>query len=601
MPAADVKSNPYASSLISEREIDRPRPLKVIYIGAGVSGICGAIQFRKLVPSIDLTIYEKNPQLGGTWYENRYPGCACDVPSLSYQLSFESSTEWSQFYASAPEILDYWKNVASKYDIERHIKFEHKCIEARWNEDASNWTVKLLKLSTNGAPEVVEDTSDVLITGTGTLNEWKWPEIKGIESYQGKLLHSANWDTSFDPTGKTVAVIGGGSSGIQIVPALADKVQRMDHYIRGKTWIANQIAEQHVKERQSESTNGNFSYSPEEKKAWRENPKAYLEYRKTLELSLQGFYASCERNHPQYAGIEKKFEAAMRERLKAKPELVDSLIPSYPPLCKRLTPGPGYLEALASPSVDVIGTAIQHIDATGITTNDGQHRSVDAIICATGFDTSVSSGFPIYGRDGLNLRSKYTTHPRTYLGLCTDGFPNFFQSLGPNSFQGAGSLLIIIEAIHHYIGQVLQRLAIGNLRTVEPKRGPVNNFTKFCDEYFKRTVYTANCLSWYKTAPPGATVEERMRGRVTALWPGSSIHALTALKTVRWEDYDVEYLDGNKFGWFGNGWTLADRSGDPEGLTGYLNEFQFLEPKKERKDSLTSKLDQATKTAEQCP
>lgn len=266
----------------------------------------------------------------------------------------------------------------------------------------------------------------------------------------------------------------------------------------------------------------------------------------------------------------------MRNRLSAKPELIHSVLPSYPPLCKRLTPGPGYLEALCLPHVDVVTSDIQSIDATSVITKDGQHRAVDAIICATGFDTSVSSGFPIYGKDGVNIRQKYSEDPRTYLGLCTDGFPNFFQSLGPNSFQGAGSLLVMIESIHSYIAQVLERLSTGNIKTVEPKRRPVEKFTAYCDEYFKRTVYTADCLSWYKTAPPGSSVEQRMRGRVTALWPGSSVHALKALKSVRWEDFEMEYVDGNEFGWFGNGWTVADRSGDAAGLTGYLDKFEFV-------------------------
>ncbi|KAH6643503.1 flavin-binding monooxygenase [Boeremia exigua] len=575
-PESPERSRPVLP-LISEREVDRARPLKVIYIGAGVSGIVGAIQFQKRVPGIDLVIYEKNPDVGGTWYENRYPGCACDVPSLSYQLSFESSTHWSQFYASAPEILAYWQTVASKYDIHKHIKFQHRCVEARWDRKESKWFLTLLKSVDDGTTELVHDSADVLVTGTGTLNEWKWPDIAGMETFRGTLLHSANWDESFDSTGKTVAIIGAGSSGIQIVPALVPKVARMDHYVRGKTWIANQIAEHHVRERQSEGTNGNFSYSSEEKQAWLKDPDVYLRYRKELELSLQGLYATSERDNPRCVGIEQKLEVMMKERLKGKPKLIESLLPRYPPLCKRLTPGPGYLEALALPKVDVITSTIRSIDATGVITEDGQHRSVDAIVCATGFDTSVSSGFPIYGRDGLNLRQKYSDYPRSYLGLCTDGFPNFFQSLGPNSFQGAGSLLVMIEVIHTYIAQVLERLSKGNVKIVEPKRGPVDKFTAYCDEYFKRTVYTADCVSWYKTAPPGSSVEQRMRGRVTALWPGSSVHAMKALQFVHWEDFEMEYVDGNSFGWFGNGWTVADRSGDPEGLTSYLNDYQFLE------------------------
>ncbi|KAJ4665953.1 hypothetical protein HRR87_008535 [Exophiala dermatitidis] len=559
--------------MIAERAIDAVRPLKLIYIGAGVSGILAAIRFRQAVPSLDLVIYEKNADVGGTWFENRYPGCACDVPSHAYQLSFESWPDWSDFYANAPEILKYWKLVAKKYDVTKHIRFRHKCIEARWNEQACKWTVKIEDLDTG---LTLEDSADVLMTGTGTLNDWKWPDIPNLHQFEGPLLHSANWDEGFDPTDKAVAVIGGGSSGIQIVPALAPRVKSIDHYVRGKTWIASQIAEDVVKARHNNgTTTSNFSYTPEEIEAWRNNPAAYLQYRKVLEFGLNNNYAVTQRGSARQQAARDEYTALMKDRLREKPELCDLLIPDYPPLCKRLTPGPGYLEAIASPKVNFITDPISDVERTGIITADGTHRPVDAIVCATGFNTSPSAGFPIYGRDGVNLRIKYRSRPKSYLGLCTDNFPNFFQSLGPNSFQGAGSLLIMLEHIHLYVAQILQRLATGNVKTIEPKRSQVEKFTAFCEEYFKRTVYSDKCESWYKSSDP----EERRAGRVTALWPGSCMHALQALSSVRWEDFEMEPHDGNDFGWFGNGLTTRETSGSPdiEDLTWYLQTTNFLD------------------------
>ncbi|KAH6893129.1 hypothetical protein B0T10DRAFT_509739 [Thelonectria olida] len=563
----------------SDRPIDAARPLKVIYIGAGVSGIVGAIQFRKLLPSVELVIYEKNADIGGTWYENRYPGCACDVPSHVYQLSSESWTEWTQFYSGAPEIWEYWNRVAIKHDIRKHVRLSHKCVEARWDDVRAKWTVKLQQLDAN--PSVlIEDEADVLITGTGLLNEWKWPAIEGLHSFNGDLLHTANWDESVDLANKSVAVIGAGSSGIQVVPALVSKVKSMDHYVRGKTWISNQINEEFLKEKTSDA---NFNYSAEEKRFWRENPSAYLSYRKSLEMGLQTFWEITLRDSARHASARIDYERNMIKRLSPKPELIGQLIPEFPPLCKRLTPGPGYLEALTAPNVSLVSQAIASVSAEGVTTVDGVTRPVDAIICATGFETNPGHGFPIYGRDGINLRDKYKVRPRTYLGLCTDNFPNFFQSLGPNAFQGAGSLLITIEYTHSYIGQVLQRLAHGNVRTIEPKRKQVDNFTNFCEEYFKKTVYTTDCVSWYKSSPAGATIEERKNARVTALWPGSSIHAIHALESVRWDDFDMDTFGGDDFAWFGNGSSLVDRNRAPEAehLTWYLNGTQFLHEHKE--------------------
>jgi cation diffusion facilitator CzcD-associated flavoprotein CzcO len=190
-----VPQGEFAHPLISERALDEPRPLKVIYIGAGVSGICAAINLPKYVPNLELTIYEKNADVGGTWFENRYPGCACDIPAHSYQLSFESNPDWSSFYVGAPEILRYWQRVAEKYGVKKHMRFRRRCVEARWDEETSKWRVKLKNVDNN---EIIEDVADVFVTGSGVLNEWKWPDIEGLHDFKGKLLHSANWDTDFD-------------------------------------------------------------------------------------------------------------------------------------------------------------------------------------------------------------------------------------------------------------------------------------------------------------------------------------------------------------------------------------------------------------------
>ena len=335
--------------------------------------------------------------------------------------------------------------------------------------------------------------------------------------------------------------------------------------------------------KRTDGKGGNFSYTDAEKTMWENDRDAYLAYRRSLEQKMQGRFGITQRGSPLLRSAKKQYTADMRERLKEKPEIMEYLLPDFPPLCKRLTPGPGYLEALTDPKVNVIPTAISHIDERGIITTDGVHHPVDAIVCATGFMTSPGArGFPIYGRDGVNLRERYLDRPESYLGLCTDGFPNFFQSLGPNSFAGAGNLLIQIEYIHKYVGQILTKFARGNLGVIEPKKRVVQNFTNFCEKYFKRTVFSEACNSWYKTAPAGATPEERAKSRVTALWPGSSVHAVRTLEHVRWEDFEMQEFDGNEFGWFGNGWTIAEK--DPEtnvdDLTFYLDNTTLLKPER---------------------
>ncbi|KAL6232207.1 hypothetical protein BDW75DRAFT_247344 [Aspergillus navahoensis] len=452
------------------------------------------------MPSLDLTIYEKNSELGGT--------CP-DVPSHAYRLSFESFGSWlgcSHFFSGA-----------------KHVRFQSRCIGACWNDLTGKWF-----------GQAFEDSAVVLTTGL--LNEWKWPSIPGLHSFKGKVLRSASWDESYDIEGKQVAIIVAVSSGIQIVPALLDKVIGMDHYIRGKAWISNQHGGERLSVRTARK-GGNFAYTEDENQAWARDTAAYIKYRKELELEI-GLQRSARA----------QYTADMEHRLRDKPELLKELLPDYPPLCKRLTPGPGYLEAFTSPKVNMITKPIVFADETGITASCGTHRPVDVIVCATGFHIG---GFPILGRDGVNLWEKYDQRAGTYLGLATDGFSNV--------------------PIHTYLAKVISRIAYDNIGLVKPQLSEVERFTNYCETYFDRTVYSADCTNWYKSSPPEASLEGRKRGRVTTLWPGSSLHCLEALEKVR-------SYDGNAFGWFGNSWTVAKQEQiDAAVLTSYLDTTNFVD------------------------
>ncbi|KAF6232532.1 hypothetical protein HO173_009200 [Letharia columbiana] len=535
-------------SIIPNRSVDTVRPLKVICIGAGVSGILAAINLPQVVRKLDLVIYDKNEELGGTWFENKYPGCACDIPAHCYQLSFESNPAWTSFYAKAPEILEYWKRVAEKYDCRQYMKLGYKALEARWNEGAAKWRVKLENVKTG---VVFEDQGDALITAIGALNEWRWPPIPGLHGFGGKLLHSAAWDESYDYNGKQVAVIGAGSSGIQIVPSLQPEVQHLDHYIRGRTWIAGTFARGEIEKRHGAA--GNFDFTEEEKDEWRKDPASYLTFRKNIEAELQGGHNVIVRGSDAQKDAREYFTQSMRDRLGKKPEVADHILPDFPPLCKRLTPGPGYLEALTADNVSVIPTSISHVTSTGIAAYDGTHRPVDAIVCATGFDTSFLNRFPVYGINGTSLIDRWSERTSSYLSMMVDSFPNYFMSVGPNSALGTGNFIMILERQSTYFASCLAKIQTQNILSMQPKPSAVNRFANFCDEYFKGTVFSEDCSSWYKSGKDG---------RVTALWPGSSLHAIQALDQVRWEDFDYEYVDGNEFGWFGDGWSERDRSNE---------------------------------------
>ena len=234
-----------------------------------------------------------------------------------------------------------------------------------------------------------------------------------------------------------------------------------------------------------------------------------------IEHELQSIHGATIIGSPEQIQGQENFYQNMKRRLAKDPKLLDDIVPSFPPACRRLTPGPGYLEALTDDKVDMIKSGIVGVDATGIKTADGKHRPVDMIVCATGFDTTYLPRFPIIGKKGISLADRWEKTPETYISLAIDGFPNYFVSLGPNAGLGEGNLLLLIEKEIDYFTECVMKMQRDNIKAMSPKTESVTRFTKHCDQYFKRTVFGTKCRSWYK----GGTED----GRVTALWPGMFI------------------------------------------------------------------------------
>ncbi|KAJ5752204.1 hypothetical protein N7520_009121 [Penicillium odoratum] len=531
---------------VEERSIDEARPLRIVIIGAGISGILACIRFLQRVPNLEICIYEKNPDIGGTWFENRYPGCACDIPAHTYQATFEPNKEWSTFYAKSPEIHKYWAHVVDKYGCRQYMKFNNRVLEVVWDEKFSKWRLQVEAIDTES---MFKDQCDVVIQATGALNDWKWPQIPGLHDFKGKLMHSASWDQSYDYKGQRVAVVGNGSSGIQIVPGILPDVPHMDHYVRSRTWVSPSFAREHIEKRGKGLEN--FTFTEEDIELFKRDHKAYQKFRKEVELELQSVHGSTLTGNEMQIRAQEEFVNNMKRRLAGKPELIDDLIPAFPPACRRLTPGPGYLEALTNEKVDIITTNIVKVDETGIITADGQHRPADMIVCATGFDTSCTPRFTVKGRGGITLADHWKENPQTYLSIATNGFPNYFISLGPNAGLGEGNLLTLIEKAVDYFTKCVIKIQRDNIRAMSVRPESVKRFTQFCDQYFSRTVFSSKCRSWYK----GGTED----GRVTALWPGSSLHSMAAFEHPRWEDFEYEYIGDNAMGWLGDGWTENEK------------------------------------------
>ncbi|EXJ67384.1 uncharacterized protein A1O5_09397 [Cladophialophora psammophila CBS 110553] len=526
-------------------------PKRAIVIGAGATGICFA-KFAEPVPNLEVQIYDKNDEVAGTWWENRYPGCACDIPSHIYQFQWALNPYWSHYYVGAAEILQYFRDVVDKHDLCKYMKLSHEVLGASWDSTKVKWIV------TVKAPDgsTFEDSCDFLINASGLLNKWKWPEIKGLESFTGVRLHSANYDPSIDLQGKTVAVIGSGSSGLQIVTSIQPVVEHLYTWIRSPIWVSAGFASNFAgKDGQ------NLRYTPEFQNKLASDPVAHLRYIKMIdeELGIRFNYNLVRTAEAQ--GAIDFSRQLMKEKLKSRPELFEKIVPkTYGVGCRRVTPGNGYLEALVAPNVTVYPEDIQEITPTGFINKAGEEHAVDVIICATGFDTSFVPRFPLTA-NGKDLRSEWKTDPVSYFSLMVPDFPNYFISLGPYSASN-GSLLPPIEHGCRYMIQVIEKCQLEKIKYLSPKVEATHQFREYADLLLKRTVWSQPCRSWFK----GNTIDGLPRN-----YPGSRAH-FVELVVPRYEDFEIEYESVNRFHFWGNGFTLHEVDGrDPTWYLGIVD------------------------------
>ncbi|KAI0835701.1 flavin-binding monooxygenase [Hypoxylon sp. FL0890] len=541
---------------LKDAPIDGHRPIKVRVIGAGYSGIYLGIRIPQRLRNVDLRIYEKEESVGGTWWVNRYPGCACDIPAHSYQYSFNPNPDWSAFYAPQQEIHAYLEGTAKKYGVLRFVKLSHKVESCRWDDNKKKWILTVQRTDTK---ETFEDDADVLVAARGYLSDPAWPNIPGLKSFEGELMHSAIWNENYDFKNKRIGIIGNGSSAIQIVPSL-QKVEgtQLSCFVRSKTWIINLFGDTVMMKLGLDPTQ--LEFTPEQRREFAEDPERFFKFRKILETDLATLHDISIRGSAMQVGAMSYFSETMKQRLAKKPEIAKFLIPSFGIGCRRATPGPGYLEALVEDNVDFITDPIETVTPTGVTLESGRSIPLDALVCATGFKTSSAPPFPVYGRDDQSLESRYKPFSAAYLSLAVDSFPNFFMMLGPNSAIGSGSLTVILENEGDYIVKCIRKLQKEDYATMTVKPERVHDWSEYCHEYFKETVYTDTCHSWYKS-------EGGFGDRITGLWPGSTLHAIEALRAPRWEDYDWEVIEGNRANrlmWMGNGRSITHMPGEGE-------------------------------------
>lgn len=378
------------------------------------------------------------------------------------------------------------------------------------------------------------------------------------------LFHSSNWNHKVDLKDKRLALIGNGASGLQVLPSIQPIAKHIDHYARNRTWIAGSFAASGIRRLEP-------NYIPEDLKASFKDPETYLQYRRKVEEGYFQRFGSIFKDSPENRELREQWVELMLRRIADKPELGDKIIPDFPPNCRRPTPGPGYLEALTKDNVSYIQTPIERFTETGIVTVDGTERPVDAVICATGANVDHAPPFPLIAND-IDLGSAWKHDglygfPYIYLGLAVPRFPNLLWIGGPYSSGHSGTVPNSIENQVTYIAKVIRKFRSQGIKTFQPSEQATDDFVEYADKFYPRTVWTGNddstpgkknCRSWYNGGKPG--------GRVHGIFPGSATHVNIIRRDPRWEDYEYTYLNpsGNRFAYFGNGWTERELKPDGE-------------------------------------
>ncbi|KAL6247334.1 hypothetical protein RBB50_005680 [Rhinocladiella similis] len=535
------------------------KKLRIITVGAGFSGLLFAHKLQHQYPEMqDLvthTIYEARDKIGGTWYVNTYPGVQCDVPSHIYAFPFDPNPNWSHFYSTGKEIHEYILSTTKKWNLDRDVKLNHRVLEAVWQEDIGQWKCTIQ----HGDRQWVEHT-DILISGQGILNKWRWPDIEGLHSFKGHKCHSANWDNNYDYSNKTIGVIGNGSSGIQIVPSLAKLPgTNVVSFQRSPTYIYYRMAPSKLLNR--DDISGNPVYTEEDKRRFREDPAHLRQYRKTIVHKINNAFKMFIKDTPANKEVSDDARRQMADKLNHDPELCAKLIPSWELGCRRITPGEGYLEAFLKPNVRLVQQGVVRVTEDSIIAADGSGHKVDVIACATGFDVSFTPQWRMIGRNGVDLAKEWSVDPESYLSICARDMPNYFMFMGPNSVIAHGSLMESLNWTGDYLIKWLKKMCTEDIKYIVPKSKVVDELITYGDKIHKTLVWSGGCKSWYK--------RNTVDGRVTAAFAGSAILYKNLISELRPEDFEVEYTSPNRWFFLGNGFTEYEMDPDSD-LSWYI-------------------------------
>jgi len=478
---------------------------EIAIAGAGFSGL-GLAMALEQGGFDDFVILERAGDLGGTWRDNTYPGCACDIPSVLYSWTAEQNPRWSQAFAAQQEIWEYMQEVVARHDLARHIRFDCEVQSMRWDSDGQRWEAK----TSRGMI-----TADVAVSAVGALADPTIPDLPGLESFKGKVFHSARWDHDRDLTDRHIAVVGTGASAIQFVPEIQPHVKRLHLFQRTPPWVMPRA-------------------NPPIPEAWKqrfaEHPKLQRALRTAVFSLFESFHAMF--THPRLSKLTERRARGHIARQVADPALREQLTPAYRVGCKRILGSNDWYPAICSENVDIVSVGIEKVTPTGIVDDHGVEHEVDTIIFGTGFKvTDPPISHRVTGPDGTTLAGAWEGSPKAHLGVAVAGFPNFFMLLGPNTGLGHNSVLLMVEAQINYLIKALRHRRTHGYATIAPRTDAQARWVAEVEAGTRGSVWTAGgCVSWYLDAS----------GRNSALWPGTVRAYQRRLARFEPHDYDAQ-------------------------------------------------------------
>ena len=512
-------------AMVADEPVAVPEGFEVLVVGSGVSGLCAAVNLQ--AAGIPFTILEKTSTVGGTWRDNRYPGAGVDTPNHLYSFSF-ATYDWSKYFALRDELYSYLEHVADEFSLRDHIRFDTEVLSARYEEDSQRWAVDVK--AADGSHQTLH--ANVVISATGIFNPPKLPAIKGLEDFAGPWFHTSQWPDDVELTGKRVAIIGNGASAMQIGPEIQNQPASLTIFQRSPHWAAPfEMFRRPVAE--------------PVRFLLREVPLYQSWYRMRLGWTFNDRVHRALQKDPDWPHAERSLNAIndghreyftryITSELESRPDLLDKVVPTYPPFGKRMLMDNGWYRMLTNEKVELVADPIAEIRPDRIVTEDGTEYETDVLIVATGFDVlRFMTAFDVRGRSGRSLRDVWDDDDaRAYLGLAIPGFPNFFCLYGPNTQPGhGGSLIFVVEMQMHYIMDLLRQMASEGIAAVECRQDVHDRYNEAIDEAHEHMVWTH---------PGMETYYRNSRGRVVVNFPYRNVDLFAMTRSATLADFHTE-------------------------------------------------------------